>query len=162
MYLPFDQMPDYSRVWIYQADHKLSSVEEQLVRERMKSFCEGWNSHGILMPTSFELLESQILILAVDESKLGASGCSIDSSVRTLRELESKLNINLTDQGKITLKRPTGEMKVISGLGVKSKVTSGEIDLETEVINPLIRVKADLQNLWQPVRNSWLNKYFPN
>lgn len=162
MYLPFDQMPDYSRVWIYQADHKLSSVEEQLVRDRMKSFCESWNSHGIVMPTSFELLESQILILAVDESKLGASGCSIDSSVRTLRELESKLNINLTDQGKITLKRPTGEMKVISGLGVKSKVTSGEIDLETEVINPLIRVKADLQNLWLPVRNSWLNKYFPN
>lgn len=162
MYLPFDQMPDYARVWVYQADHKLSSADEQLVRDRMKSFCEGWNTHGNLMPTSFELIESQILILAVDESKLGASGCSIDSSVRTLRELESILHINLTDQGKVSLRKPSGEMNVISALGVKSKVTSGEIDLETEVINPMIRVKSDLQNLWQPVRNSWLNKYFPN
>lgn len=162
MYIPFDQMPDYSRVWIYQADHKLSENDEQVVRDRIQRFCEGWNTHGNLMPTSFELIDSQILILAVDESRLGASGCSIDSSVRTLRELENALNINLTDQGKISLKKASGEMKVISALGVKSKVTSGEIDLETEVINPLIRTKSELQNLWQPVRNSWLSKYFPN
>lgn len=162
MYLPFDQMPDYSRVWIYQADKRFTETDEQLVRDRLRNFCESWNTHGNLMPTSFELIDSQILILAVDESKLGASGCSIDSSVRTLRELESALNINLTDQGKISLKKASGEMKVISALGVKSKVTSGEIDLETEVINPMIRTKSELQNLWQPVRNSWLSKYFPN
>lgn len=162
MYLPFDQMPEYSRVWVYQADLKFSESDQKALRDRMKSFCEGWNTHGNLMSTSFDIVENQILILAVDESNLGASGCSIDSSVRTLRELENTLNINLTDQGKISLRRSTGEMKVISALGVKSKVTSGEIDLQTEVINPMIRVKADLQNLWQPVRNSWLNKYFPN
>jgi hypothetical protein len=162
MYLPFDQMPEYSRVWVYQADQKLSESDEKLIRDRMKSFCEGWNTHGNLMPTSYEIVDSQILIMAVDESNLGASGCSIDSSVRTLRELENNLNINLTDQGKISLRRPTGELKVISALGVKSKVNSGEIDLETEVINPMIRIKSDLQNLWQPVQNSWLNKYFPN
>lgn len=162
MYLPFDQMPEYSRVWVYQADQKLSEADEKLVRDRMRSFCEGWNTHGNLMPTSFDLVENQILILAVDESNLGASGCSIDSSVRTLRELEKAININLTDQGKISLKKPSGEMNVIPALGVKSRVTSGEINLHTEVINPMVRVKADLQNLWQPVRNSWLNKYFPN
>ncbi|MFN3998004.1 hypothetical protein [Algoriphagus sp.] len=162
MYLPFAQMPEYSRVWVYQADQKLSETDEKIVQERMKAFCEGWNTHGNLMPTSFEIVESQILILAVDESNLGASGCSIDSSVRTLRELEKALNINFTDQGKISLKKSSGEMKVIPALGVKSRVSSGEIDLHTEVINPSIRIKADLQNLWQPVRNSWLNKYFPN
>lgn len=128
----------------------------------MTRFCEGWNTHGNLMLTSFELVENQILILAVDESNLGASGCSIDSSVRTLRELENLLQTNLTDQGKISLKKASGELKVIPGLGVKARVSSGEIDLETEVINPTIRIKADLKNMWQPVRNSWLNKYFPN
>ncbi|HSF53938.1 MAG TPA: hypothetical protein VLA71_09315 [Algoriphagus sp.] len=162
MYLPFEQMPENSRVWVYQADHKFSDTEEKLVRDRMTRFCEGWNTHGNLMPTSFDLVDNQILILAVDESNLGASGCSIDSSVRTLRELENLLQTNLTDQGKISLKKSTGELKVIPALGVKTRVVSGEIDLETEVINPTIRIKADLKNLWQPVRNSWLNKYFPN
>jgi hypothetical protein len=162
MYLPFEQMPENSRVWVYQADHRFSDSEQKTVRDRMTRFCEGWNTHGNLMPTSFELIENQILILAVDESNLGASGCSIDSSVRTLRELENLLQTNLTDQGKISLKNASGELKVIPGLGVKARVTSGEIDLKTEVINPTIRIKADLKNLWQPVRNSWLNKYFPN
>lgn len=162
MYLPFEQMPEYSRVWVYQADHKFSDSEAQLVRERLSRFCEGWNTHGNLMPTSFDLVEDQILVLAVDESSLGASGCSIDSSVRTLRELESLLDTNLTDQGKIGLKQPGGEMTVIPALGVKARVTAGEINPETAVINPLIRTKADLKNMWQPVRNSWLNRYFPN
>ncbi|GAA0879304.1 hypothetical protein GCM10009119_22720 [Algoriphagus jejuensis] len=162
MYLPFEQMPEQSRVWVYQADQKFSDSDEHLIRERLSRFCEGWNTHGNLMPTSFELIENQILILAVDESSLGASGCSIDSSVRTLRELETSLQTNLTDQGKISLKQPSGELKVIPGLGVKARVSSGEIALDTAVINPAIRVKADLKNMWQPVRNSWLNRYFPN
>jgi hypothetical protein len=162
MYRPFNQMPDSARVWVYQADQKFTEAEEHAVRDRMRQFCEGWNTHGNLMPTSFELIESQILVLAVDESQLGASGCSIDSSVRTLRDLEHILKINLTDQGKISLKKSSGELRVIPALGVKARVSAGEIDLETQVINPLIQTKADLKNLWQPVRNSWLNKYFPN
>jgi hypothetical protein len=114
------------------------------------------------MPTSFEVLDGQILVLAVDESGLGASGCSIDSSVRTLRELETQLEVNLTDQGKITLKNAAGELKVLPALGLKSRVEAGELTSEQEVINPLIKTKADLHQLWLPVRNSWLNKYFPN
>ena len=162
MYLPFAQMPEYSRVWVYQAERKFDSKEEEIIRKKMEGFCEGWNTHGNRMPTSFEILDHQILVLAVDESQLGASGCSIDSSVRTLREIESQLGINLTDQGKISLKNNQGYVSVIPALGVKSRVNSGEITEELEVINPVIQTKADLQNLWQPIRKSWLNKYFPN
>jgi hypothetical protein len=161
MYIPFDQLPEYSRVWIYQADKKLSSSEEQAIHEKLRRFCEGWNTHGNLMPTSYTILENQILVLGVDESKLGASGCSIDSSVRILRELENQIQCNLTDQGKISIKN-SDILRVIPALGVKSRITSGEIDQDAEVINPSIRTKADLQNLWQPVLNSWLSKYFPN
>ncbi|WP_026950521.1 hypothetical protein [Algoriphagus mannitolivorans] len=162
MYVPFAQMPEYARVWVYQAARKIEAQEKEIIQNRMKEFCEGWNTHGNRMPTSFEIVDDQILVLAVDESQLGASGCSIDSSVRTLREIESQLGINLTDQGKISLKNSLGKVSVIPALGIKSRVTSGEITEELEVINPIIQTKADLQNLWQPVRKSWLNKYFPN
>ena len=162
MYIPFDQLPDYSRVWIYQAERKLAEQEIEVLRQRLSRFCEGWNTHGNGMPTSFELFDQQIIVLAVDESGLGASGCSIDSSVRVLRELESLLGVNLTDQGKVSVRNTGGDLKVFPALGLKSKVQSGELTLEQEVINPMIQTKADLNQLWQPVRNSWLNKYFPN
>ena len=114
------------------------------------------------MPTSFQILEDQILVLAVDESGLGASGCSIDSSVRTLRELEDELENNITDQGKVTFKSNSGEINVASALGIKSKVTSGEIDSQTLVINPQVQSKKELESVWILARNSWLNRYFPN
>lgn len=162
MYLPFDQLPQTSRVWVYQADRKLLDSEQELIRQKMIRFCEGWNTHGNGMPSSFTMVDGQILILAVDESSLGASGCSIDSSVRMVKEIETILGLNLTDQGKVSLKNPTGEVEVLPALGLKSKIQQGVITLKQEVINPLIKTKADLDQLWQPVPTSWLNKYFPN
>ena len=162
MYLPFEQMPTDSRVWVYQADRKIDSQEEEFLRGRMIKFCEAWNTHGNGMPTSFAVIDNQILVLAVDESGLGASGCSIDSSIRVLKEIEYQLRIDLTNQGKISVKNASGQVSVIPALGLKSRVISGEISLDMEVINPTIQYKADLESLWQPVPNSWLNKYFPN
>lgn len=162
MYIPFDQLPGHARVWVYQSNKTLNEKQLEVIQQKLTKFCEGWNTHGNSMPASFQILDSQIVILAVDESNLGTSGCSIDSSVRTLRELESLLGINLTDQGKVTVKNSGGQVNVLPALGLKSKIQTGELTLEQEVVNHLIRTKADLHQLWQPVRNSWLNKYFPN
>lgn len=161
MYVDFKKMPEFSRVWVYQAERTLSDQESAQVKSRLTAFCEGWNTHGNLMPTSFDIIDNQIILFAVDESNLGASGCSIDSSVRTLRELESQLGIDLTNQGKVSFKNQN-EIKVSPALGIKSKVLSGEISAETEVINPLIKEKSDLNQLWIPAKSSWLNKFFPN
>jgi hypothetical protein len=114
------------------------------------------------MPTSFEILHEQLLVLAVDESQLGASGCSIDSSVRALRKLEDSLGLDLVDQGKITLKSSDGDLRVVSALGIKSKVEAGEISPALEVLQPNLQTKGDLQALWQPILKSWLSRYFPN
>jgi hypothetical protein len=114
------------------------------------------------MPTSFEILHEQLLVLAVDESQLGASGCSIDSSVRTLRNLEQHLGVNLVDQGKLTLRNRSGQLQVLPALGIKSRISNGEITSDLEVIHPQVQTKADLADLWLPLSKSWLSVYFPN
>ncbi len=162
MYVDFNIMPAYSRVWIYQAGRSFTPTEKELVTNRLKAFCDGWNTHGNGMPSSFQILDDQVLIMAVDESNLGASGCSIDSSVKALREIENMLGINLTDQGKVSYKSINGKLKVASALGIKSKVIEGEIEAETLVINPLIQRKEELENVWISAGKSWLNKYFPD
>jgi hypothetical protein len=162
MYVSFDSLPLHSRIWVYQSERAFSLEESELISSSLKQFCEGWNTHGNLMPTSFQILEEQFIVLGVDESGLGASGCSIDSSVRTLRQLENTLNINLTDQGKVSFKNNDGQVAVYPALGIKSRVLSGEIDQETLVLNPLVKIKKDLENVWISANDSWLNKYFPN
>lgn len=162
MYVDFKNLPEDSRVWVYQATRKFSKQEIELISSTLTRFCEGWNTHGNRMPTSFEIIDDQVIALAVDETGLGASGCSIDSSVRALRQLEDLLSTNLTDRGKVTFKSKSGELLVVPALGIREKVLSGEIDSSTLVINPQVQTKKDLESVWISAGKSWLSRYFPN
>lgn len=160
MYLPFQEMPETARVWIYQADRKFTDEENELIKEKLTAFCEQWNTHGALMPTSFDLLYNRIIVLAVDEANLGASGCSIDSSVRILKELEQQLDVNLLDQGKISF---INEENVITAKlqELKDHIEAGTLHEGSVVFNPLINRKQDLSEKWLiPAKDSWLKKYF--
>lgn len=161
MYLPFDQLPNSSRIWIYVSSRAFTAPELYLLQEQLKNFCETWTTHGELMPTSFTILHEQLVVLAVDESQLGPSGCSIDSSVRILKELEQRLGVNLVDQGKLTLRNESGKLQVLPGLGIKSRIQAGEIDPKQEVLHPSIQRKEALSGMWQPLSKSWLSSYFP-
>lgn len=160
MYLSFQEMPETARIWIYQADREFNTEEVAFIKERLTVFCEQWNTHGASMPTSFDLQYNRIIILAVDEADLGASGCSIDSSVRTLRDIEQRLDVNLLDQGKVSF---LNEEKVVTSQlqELKNHVHSGNLREETPVFNPLVSKKQDLSDKWLiPAKDSWLKKYF--
>src|SRR5690606_30441109 len=162
MYLPFNEMPETARVWIYQSSRKLTPEEKNYILQKLKGFCNQWNTHGMLMPTSFELLYDQFIILAVDEAGLGASGCSIDSSVRTLREIEQQLDVNLLDQGKISFINE-GNVVISKLQEIKNYIQAGNLREETPIFNPLVNKKEDLSNKWLiPAKDSWLKKYFVN
>ncbi|GAB2620891.1 hypothetical protein [Belliella aquatica] len=163
MYLEFQEIAAHARIWIYQSDRKFTQEEIFWVKDRLKAFCEQWNTHGALMPTSYEIKFDQVIILSVDESNLDASGCSIDSSVKALREIEQRMGVNLIDQGKIGFLASQDALTVNSVFGIKESVLSGLLNPETLVLNPLVKEKADLENKWLiPAKESWLNKYFQN
>lgn len=162
MYYPFNQLPDSSRIWLYASSRKFSAAEQEVIRKTLLDFCTDWVNHGKKMSSSFEILHEQLLVLAVDENQLGASGCSIDSSVRTLKVLEQALDLDLVNQGKIILKDINGVLRVLPALGLKSKISTGEITLDLEVVQPALQTKADLKSIWTPVGKSWLSSYFPN
>ena len=163
MYIPFDQMPGHARIWTYTSNRKLEKKELDILSSRLSVFCEQWNTHGALMPTSFEIRFDQVIILAVDESQLGASGCSIDSSVRLLRDIETKFEIDLLNQGKVSFLHGENNLEVNNLLGIKSKVKEGILQAETIVLNPVVQSKSDLEKNWKiKAKESWLNKFFEN
>ena len=46
MFVPFDQLPDNARVWIYPSSRKFSPDEVLVIRQKTKAFLEQWTAHG--------------------------------------------------------------------------------------------------------------------
>jgi hypothetical protein len=85
--------PD-SRVWIYQADRTLSGEEAEKITSEANTFVQDWSSHNRALKAKAELLHDRFLVLMVDESQAGASGCSIDKSVHFVEKVGSDFKVN--------------------------------------------------------------------
>jgi hypothetical protein len=79
MYVPFENLPEESKIWVYQSNRKFSDTEFSEI-ESAFSFLENWAAHN-----KFSFLLSakynRFIILAVDQDVQSATGCSIDASV---------------------------------------------------------------------------------
>lgn len=161
MFIPFEALPDHSRIWIYQADRKLISHELNIISETLLSFTESWSVHGTPMQASFDIRFDQFIILAVDEISTGVSGCSIDGSVRVIKDLGQQLGIDFFDRTRVGL---VVDNKIVSvhtnELGTLHR--DGFWNEDTKVTNNLIGSKGDLASMWLvPAKLTWLKRYLP-
>lgn len=95
------QFPGESRVWIYQADRLFSSTEKEWILEQLGEFMNRWANHGKPLTGTATVLNDCQIVLVVNEAMVGASGCSIDSSVRFIKEIGTELNVNFFDRFKV-------------------------------------------------------------
>ena len=159
MYVPFEELPDSARLWIYQADRELSDNEVDIIRQQLESFVHSWTAHNKDLKASFAVLHNIFIILSVDQSHAEASGCSIDSSVREIKKLEKQLNVGFFDRTKIVIIR--NDKPVIYSLNdLKAAFNDGEIDLQSDFFNILARSKENFHENWKiPIENTWLVRY---
>src|ERR1041384_7811313 len=85
-YIPFDLLPDSSRLWIFAADHALSDAESEMLEREMQSFSGSWLAHNEPVTGSAKMMYNQFLLVAADESTF-PSGCSTDEMFRRVRIL---------------------------------------------------------------------------
>lgn len=160
MYIPFEQLPATSRLWVYAAPRPFSTKELQHIQQAAPHFINGWVTHGTPLQASFQVLEDQFLILAVNEAAQAASGCSIDSSVGFVRDLEQKLGLSLTDRSLVYFVID-GQVAVYPLTQLKPLVEQGTIGPDTRLVNTLVATKGDLEQKWLvPASESWLKRYF--
>ena len=101
--LSFPDLPGSSRVWIYSSDRSFDGTESIFIQESINEFIESWAAHGKGLRAEGKLIEDRFIVIAADESMVAASGCSIDSSVRFIKELQDQLNNNFFDRLKLTI-----------------------------------------------------------
>lgn len=160
MYVPFDTLPEESKIWIYQSNRKFSDEELTAIETDLISFLEGWSAHGQQLEASFITKYNRFIIIAVNQETQAATGCSIDASVGFIQNLEQKYKVDLLDKMNVTFKmgehiafKPLIEFKKL----VKEKAVSAN----TIVFNNLLNTVGEWQDFWEvPASESWHNRFF--
>lgn len=159
MFVPFEKLGPDAKVWIYQADRKLTGDEVEALREEAQNFINSWTAHGSDLQGSFKITYDQFLVLGVDEDFSKASGCSIDSSVNFVRSMESRFHISFLDRSKVALL--IGDMVVLEDFNeLKNKIRERVVKPDQITFNNFVTTKSELENAWQSrLEDSWLKKY---
>lgn len=148
------------RIWIYQANRKLTAAEWQYADEVLSAFTDQWKAHGTPLAARSEIRYQQFIILMVDDAVATPSGCSIDASVRLLKKIEADLGVSLFDRMPITYK--SGDrVETVSKSEFEKLVHSGSVNKDTVVFNNLIQTYPELATAWEvPLKDSWHARVF--
>jgi len=149
------QFAPSSRVWVYQANPAFKPTDTIELEQLLHSFAQQWVSHSRQLQAKAEVRHSRFIILLVDESMAGASGCRIDSSVRFMQQIEQKFNVQLFDRLTFAYQQDD-KIQTASRDEFAQLYAKGIINDDTLVFDNLVNSKAALDNEWvKPLHQSW-------
>jgi hypothetical protein len=159
MLIPFENLPDSSRVWIYQANRSFSDQELQEIKSQSEDFITQWTVHGSDLKASFEIRYKRFIIFGLDQELNMASGCSIDASVKFIQQLEKQYNVELLDKMNVSYKQ--GEFIAYKNLiDFRKMAKEKAVSPNTIVFNNLVNTKAEYLTDWEvPASESWHNRF---
>ena len=153
--LPAD-FADSSKVWIYQSSRLFSLQEALQLEALLHNFTAGWQTHGTPVKGFATLFFGRFIILMADETDAGVSGCSTDSSVRLIKQIENQYGVSLFDRQMLAF--IINEKIELLPLGqLNYALENGFITPDAIYFNNLVQTRRDLLDKWMiPVKESWL------
>ena len=147
-----------SKVFAYIIGQDLKDdVLERLTTEG-RSFIGQWTAHEHKLTATFEIYRKRIILIRVDESGYGASGCSVDALTRFIREVEKKYNTTLLNRMLVAYKIDS-EVFTAPASKTEELLKEGVITENTIVYNTAVSNEQELQSWEQPLKNTWLKKF---
>lgn len=156
-HLPSDFNND-SRVWIYQSNRLFSLHEAFQIEDILKTFVSNWQSHGTPVTGYANLFFGQFIVLVADETRSGVSGCSTDSSVRMMKDIEQLFNVTLFDRlllGFIVKER----IQMVPMAQLQYAIQNNFIEPTTLYFNNTVLTLEQFKEKWLvPLKESWIAK----
>ncbi len=155
MLVSYDTLPDTTRAWIYQSSRAFTEEELPRLEQQLQTFVRQWVSHNLQLRAFGGIFHRRFIVLMVDESMAGASGCSIDKSVHFIKQLEQAYQINLFDR--MTFAYKDGDAVISVPRDEFARLyAEGKISDETLVFDNLVDNKGDFDKAWiKPLGESW-------
>ncbi|NER11558.1 hypothetical protein SAMN06265375_10376 [Muriicola jejuensis] len=159
MLVAFEELPDTSRIWVYQADRNFSEEELKELDELIPQFLTQWTAHGASLHAGYEIKYNRFIIIGLDQSLASASGCSIDASVHFIQGLEKRFGVQLLDRMNVSFKQ--GDYITYKSMSDFKKMAKAKsISKNTIVFNNLVANKQEYLEHWEvPASESWHGRF---
>ena len=152
---------DKSRVWIYQSNRLFTISEALEIEETLENFSKEWNSHGDEVTAFANLFFGQFIVMIADETKVKVSGCSTDSSVRIIKNMEKDYNVQLLNRQLLAF-IVKERVQILPMAQLLYSFENNFIGPDTLYFNNTVLNKKDLLEKWIiPVKESWLATKIP-
>ena len=153
----FDTLPDHARIWIFPVQDRLGPTEVDRLLAAVDEFLDGWAAHGAPLQGARSWVEDRFLVVGVDPSTVPPSGCSIDSMVRTLQQVEDRLGKRIVGHGPLYLRDSDGSVALRSRSEFRQAARDGTVTPDTLVFDTTLTSLADLRagRFERPARESW-------
>ena len=150
-----------SKVWIYQADKKLSDSEVNKIGEYLRPFVDSWAHHGMKLKADFGVLYNLFIIFVVDESHAEVGGCGIDSSVHLVQKICSEMDLEFFDRLAVAFFNNENNVECYFKNKFAKFVNTNDFNRNTLVFNNQVKTLEGIKNNWIiPFNESWQNNFF--
>ncbi len=160
MIVPFEELPEQARVWVYQADRAFTDEEAGKIRDELAQFLKEWTAHGAELKAGCLLPYNRFVVIGLDQELNSASGCSIDASVHFIQSLEARYGVQLLDRMNVTYRQ--GDYIAYKPLSDFRRMAKDRaVSAKTIVFNNLVSTKHEFEQDWEvPAAESWHNRFF--
>jgi len=137
----------------------LFTISEALqIEPLLEGFAANWRTHGTPVKGFANLLFGQFVIIMADETEAGVSGCSTDSSVRVIKQIEEMFKVDMFNRQMLAVYAKE-KIQLLPLSQLNYAIENGFITTNTLYFNNLVATKTELLNNWIiPIGKSWLAK----
>jgi hypothetical protein len=159
--LPDNFSPE-SKVWVYQSSRMFSLSEALEIESLLSKFSSEWRSHGQEVYAYCNLFFGRFVVLMADETHAGVSGCSTDSSVRFIKELGQKFNVDFFNRTNLAFVI-NNKIQVLPMNQLHYALDNYFINPDTLYFNNLVATKEQMEASWiVAVKDSWIASKIPH
>ena len=158
--LPDNFSPE-SKVWVYQSSRLFSLQEALEIEALLNKFSSEWRSHGNEVYAYCNLFFGRFIVLMADETHTTVGGCSTDASVRFIKELGQKFNVDFFNRTNLAFVI-NHKIQILPMNQLAYALDNYFVNPDTLYFNNLVATKNELENNWIiPIKNSWIASKIP-
>jgi hypothetical protein len=149
-----------SKVWVYQSNREFTTSEVAEIQEKLNAFTAQWQAHGHQLKAKAEIIHNFFIVITADETASNVTGCSIDASVRVLKDIEAQYNLDLFNRFNMAYLMD-GKVFSLNKEDFETLVSIKKITPDTIVFNNMVQTLEEFETKWQvPFALSWHNTVF--